>query len=70
MENYQLKTAVFQFFWFQNPFVPPSKIVEDTKELSFMWVIAINIYCIIIKAKTYLFPHPLKYNNNDKYITC
>ena len=46
MENYQLKTAVFQLFWFQNPFVPPSKIVEDTKELSFMWVIAINIYCI------------------------
>jgi hypothetical protein len=55
MENYQLKTAVFQLFWFQNPFVP-FKIVEDTKELSFMWVIAIDIYCIIIKAKTYLFP--------------
>lgn len=69
MENYQLKTAVFQLFWFQNPFVP-FKIVEDTKELLFVWVIAIDIYCIIIKAKTYLFPHSSKYNNNDKYITC
>ena len=59
MENYQLKTALFKLFWFQNPFVP-FKITEDTKELLFMWVIAINIYCIIIKAKTYLLPHSLK----------
>ena len=39
---------VFSYFW--GPFVP-LKIIEDPRDLVYMWVISINIYVLKIKTE-------------------